>query len=270
VAVAWFLVQSGEVVGQLLSGLGIVVLASILYYMATRCDQVQRDRLLVVLVLTLFSMVFWSFFEQAGSSINLFTDRNVDRTIWGRETPASIYQSVNPAFILLLAPLFSMLWLHLARAGREPSTPIKFSLGLLQLGLGFGVLYLGASSAVPHGGIVPLGWLIAGYFLHTTGELCLSPVGLSMVTKLSPAHIMGLMMGTWFLATSFSQYIAGLIAKLTGIPIDGGQAGSLPPPSETVMIYGDVFGKIALTAIAASLVALLVAPWLRKRMHGIH
>jgi POT family proton-dependent oligopeptide transporter len=213
--------------------------------------------------------VFWAFFEQAGSSINLFTDRNVDRTIDDVEVKASVFQSVNPAFILLLAPFFSAMWIALARRGLEPSTPVKFGLGIVQLGLGFGVLWLGAKSAGTDG-IVALGWLLGGYLLHTMGELCLSPVGLSMITKLSPARIVGLMMGTWFLATAFSQYVAGLIAALTGVEGAGEAEGALPPPSETVMVYGEVFGGIALTAIAAGFVALAVSPWLRKRMHGVH
>jgi POT family proton-dependent oligopeptide transporter len=269
VVVAWQLVQNNQLVGAMLSGLGIVVLAAIVGYLVLKCDPIERDQLFVALVLIGLSMVFWAFFEQAGSSVNLFTDRNVDRTVNGREIKASLFQSVNPGFILLLGPVFSALWVAMARRRIEPSTPVKFGLGIVQLGLGFGVLWLGAKSAGSDG-IVALGWLLLGYFLHTTGELCLSPVGLSMITKLSPVRIVGLMMGTWFLATAFSQYVAGLIAAMTGVEGTGEGEGPLPPPSETVMVYGNVFGGIAVTAIVAGLAALAISPWLRKRMHGVH
>src|SRR5690606_2280074 len=173
------------------------------------------------------------------------TDRNVDRSLFGKSIPASVFQSVNPAFILTFAPVFAWLWVRLGRRGIEPATPTKFGLGILQLGLGFGALYFGAASAGSDG-VVAIGWLLLGYLLHTTGELCLSPVGLSMITKLSPARIVGLMMGTWFLSSAFAQYVAGLIAKLTGVKEHGGAEAALPHPSETVMVYGDVFGKLGL------------------------
>src|SRR4030095_11094162 len=142
--------------------------------------------------------------EQAGTSLNLFTERNIDRTVGNFTLAAAQAQSFNPIFILLLAPAFSGLWFVLGKRGREPSTPTKFVLGVIQVGLGFAVLVYGARQAV--GGIVPLAWLVAAYFLHTTGELCLSPVGLSMVTKLSVPRVVGLMMGVWFLSSAFSQY----------------------------------------------------------------
>jgi proton-dependent oligopeptide transporter, POT family len=269
VLVAWQLVQRSVLVGWILSGIGVVVLVGLVGYMLTKIDQPARDKMLVALILIGFNMVFWAFFEQAGSSINLFTDRNVDRSLLGWEVPASVFQSVNPAFILMFAPLFSMLWNNLGQRGKEPSTPVKFALGLLQLGFGFGALYLGAKAAGPDG-IVALFWLVLGYLLHTTGELCLSPVGLSMITKLSPAKIVGLMMGTWFLSTAFSQYVAGIIAALTGVSGEEGDTKSLPPPSETVMVYGNVFGTIAIAALVAGVILFVLSPWLRKRMHEVN
>jgi POT family proton-dependent oligopeptide transporter len=211
--------------------------------------------------------VFWAFFEQAGSSLNLFTERNVDRRIGGLEIEAPVFQSVNPAFILLFGPVFAWLWIRLARAHMEPSTPLKFGFGILQLGLGFGALYLGAMNS--DNGVVAVGWLILGYLLHTTGELCLSPVGLSMITKLSPPRMTGLMMGTWFLSSAFAQYVASLIAMLTGVK-EHGEAARVPPPSETVLIYGSVFGKVAIVALLVGLFVVFIAPLLRRRMRGIH
>ncbi|RMG45690.1 MAG: peptide MFS transporter [Acidobacteria bacterium] len=267
--VAWALVQAGRAVGYLLGGTAAVVLAGLVLFMVLRCDRVARHKMTVALVLTGFNVFFWAFFEQAGSSINLFTLRNVDRRLLGYEIPATVFQSVNPAFILLFGPVFASLWVRLGRRGREPSTPMKFALGMLQLGLGFAALYYGAWSARDDG-MVALGWLVLGYFLHTTGELCLSPVGLSMITKLSVPGVVGLMMGTWFLSVSFAQYAAGLIATLTGIEEGApGSNGGLEP-AQTVMVYGRVFGGIALVAIAVGLLMVLLAPVLRRGMHDVH
>ncbi|HEY6559955.1 MAG TPA: peptide MFS transporter [Polyangiaceae bacterium] len=267
--VFWQLVQSGRLVGTLLTIFGIVVLAALLFYLFKKCEGVERDRLGVAMVLISFSMVFWAFFEQAGSSINLFTDRNVERTLFGMKIPASVFQSLNALFILMFGPLFGALWVKLARVGKEPSTPLKFGLGILQLGLGFGALYLGARSAAADG-MVWIGWLVLGYMLHTTGELCLSPIGLSMITKLSPVRIGSMMMGTWFLASAFAQYIAGLIAMLTGVSGEDESGARIPAPQDTVMIYGDVFGTIAMVAVAVGVLVVAVSPVLAKRMRGIH
>ena len=340
----------------------------------------------VVLILMFFSMLFWSFFEQAGSSVNNFTDRNVVRTfsdttvqqsdvgqvltfepnqaqlgyafegevvingkaeawpggvfrlgdldclrergrggsceepeegaeveedtgttssfgeqlssvfsksfligggeveaakvqlkwkvepqhvgmgIEGAEVPASTFQAANPIFILLFAPLFTIIWTYSGRAGFEPSTPVKFGLGLLQLGMGFGALWYGAS----HGdelGMVSLVWLLFGYLLHTTGELCLSPVGLSMVTKLSPARIVSTVMGAWFLATAFSGYVAGIIATFTGVGGEGGEETGIPAPIDTVDVYGGVFGNIGIAATVSAVIVLALSPFLKKWMH---
>ncbi|GIW79451.1 MAG: hypothetical protein KatS3mg105_1258 [Gemmatales bacterium] len=370
---------------------------------ALRQPKVARERMYVVLILTFFSMLFWAFFEQAGSSLNNFTDRNVDRVfearrlteedvgttikfripaettdkelealpmlsqeqlgyhygndainkiiaqairrkqqeklheatskedkekiqketeeliqsvtkdnvltisgltylrdvvnkesqagtdtkdplpktvdwlvtkdnvgmaIGGSEMPASVFQSVNPIYIILLGIVFSALWSFLGNRGLEPSTPVKFALGLLQLGLGFGAVWYGAKLADDRG-MVALSWLFLGYLLMTTGELCLSPVGLSMVTKLSPAFLVSTVMGMWFLATAFSQFLAAIIAQFTRVGGHGSEGGSgaIPIPNETVRIYGDVFGQIAITAIGSALICFLLAPLLRRWMH---
>jgi POT family proton-dependent oligopeptide transporter len=273
VVVAWQLVQRGAWVGSLLSLVGVVVSVGLITYLLRLTDRVERQRMGVALVLIAVSMVFWAFFEQAGSSMSLFTARNVDRTLpsflGGGEIPASVFQSVNPAFILLLAPLFSMLWIGLARRKLEPTLPLKFAFGIVQLGLGFGALYLGAKTA-PENGIVSVFWLLLGYFLHTSGELCVSPIGLSMITKLSPVKIVGLMMGTWFLSSSFAHYVAGLIAALTGVQ-GGGEDGAakLPAPAETVGVYGGVFGGIAVVALVVGVLFMLASPALSRRTHGI-
>ena len=389
-----------------------------------RLDRIGRDRMIVVLTLTFFSMLFWSFFEQAGSSVNNFTDRNVDRVLENRtitaeeigtsiriqptqeqlgymrgasiftqeefdamkkdtnpkdeekdinpndeevvtilwtvaeehvglairqreakakpgqterevveraleakdiglsleilpsaewvgrsrgaalftlthldklradyaatdftiewkvaednvgmgiatrndEIPASVFQSINPGFILVLGLIFTALWATLATLKIEPSTPIKFALGLIQLGLGFYCFYLGAEASTDRG-MVAIPYLIAGYFFQTTGELCLSPVGLSMITKLSPKILVSTVMGGWFLATAFSQYLAAIISQFTGVGHGTSEEKIIPIPALTVDIYGGVFFKIALAAIASGVICLLLSPILSYCMH---
>ena len=220
-------------------------------YEAMRSPREERGRLFVVLSLILFSITFWACFEQAGSSINLFTDRHVDRTIMGWEIPTTWFQSVNPVFIILLAIPFSSLWIRLSRAGRNPAAPVKFAFGLLQLSLGFVAMVIAAKQAA-NGGTSSLIWLVLAYFLHTTGELCLSPVGLSTVTKLSPARLVGLMMGVWFLSNAFAGVLSGQIAALTGA-----EAG-----------YDGVFTMIVYFAGGAGVVLFLLSPFLKKLEYG--
>ena len=269
VAVAWQLVQHNAIVGSLLIVFGVVVLVGLLVYLFRLPEKVARDRLGVALLLTLVSVVFWSFFEQAGTSMSLFTERNVNRWLLGTLISTPQFQSVNALFILLFAPVFSVLWLFLARRKFEPNTPLKFGLGVVQLGLGFVALYVGALSARATG-VVPMFWLILAYFLHSTGELCLSPIGLSMITKLSPKGITGIMMGTWFLASSFAQYVASLIAQLTGVKEGGAAASAIPNPRDTVMVYGSVFGTIGWVALGVGLLVVAISPLIARRMHGVH
>jgi proton-dependent oligopeptide transporter, POT family len=267
VLAAWKLVQRTTWVGTILSVLGIVVLVGLIAYLLRLTDKVARDRMAVAIVLIVVSMVFWSFFEQAGSSMNLFTDRNVDRHFLGLEIPASMFQAVNPGYILVFGMLFIYLWVELPKRGIEPSIALKFALGIIQLALGFGALWIGAIVSRDDG-LVGAGWLLLGYLLHTTGELCVSPIGLSMITKLSPPGIVGLMMGTWFLSSAFAQYVASLIAALTGVkPVAG--AETLPPPTETVMVYGSVFGGIAIIALVVGLFMTVISPVLSRRTHGV-
>ena len=269
VLVAWQLVQHATIVGTLLIVVGVAVLLGLIVYLLRLPDRVARERLAVALLLTLVSVVFWSFFEQTGTSMSLFTERNVNRSLLGWQIPTSQFQSINSLFILAFAPVFSGLWLYLARHRHEPNTPLKFGLGILQLGLGFVALHVGASVSRATG-VVPMFWLVLGYFLHSTGELCLSPIGLSMITKLSPKGITGIMMGTWFLASAFAQYAASLIAQLTGVKDGGALASALPKARDTVMIYGSVFGSIGWVALGVGLLVILVSPLIARRMHGVH
>ncbi|HRE89346.1 MAG TPA: hypothetical protein PK095_09410, partial [Myxococcota bacterium] len=180
------------------------------------------------------------------------------------ELPASVFQSANPIFILIFGLLFTAIWTYLAKRKLEPSVPVKFALGLLQLGLGFVALWMGAQDSDDRG-MVGVGWLILGYLLHTTGELCLSPVGLSMVTKLSPKRMVSTVMGAWFLATAYSYLVGGFIAKLTDVT-EGGD-GAVPAPLETVHVYGDVFLKVAISIGVAAVILFALAPLLKRWTH---
>src|SRR5699024_6596282 len=198
VAVVAGLVQAQDMVGWLLGLSGLVVVVYLLFTAVARLDKIQRDRIFAAMFLIGLQPLFWALFEQAGSSLNVYTREQVDRVVFGWEVPASMFQSINAFYIITLGPLFAWLWLWLSRRGWEPSTPVKFGLGLVQLGAGFLVLVAGAAS-VATGSLTPLVFIFLIYMLHTMGELCLSPVGLSAMTKLAPATMVSLMMGTWFL-----------------------------------------------------------------------
>lgn len=253
-------------VGGILGVVGAAILAYLLFISFTG-ERVARDRLLVVIVLMFFHTLFWAFFEQAGSSLTLFADRNVDRHIFGWLMPASLTQTFNPLFIIVLAPLFAQLWLKLQSVGKQPSVPIKFVLGIVQVGLGFGALVIGASLA-KESGITAMLWLVIAYLLHTTGELCLSPVGLSAVTKLSPAKAVGTVMGAWFLTISFAHHLGGIIAKLTRVPSEAGMEAAVDPVL-ALGIYSDVFLNICWVSLGVGVLLWLISPFLKRMMHGV-
>ena len=264
VAATWFLVQNSQLVGQLLGGFGVVFIGAWLLYALFRCDPEERDRLIVVGILILFSLIFWALFEQAGSSLNILTDRGVDRVIFGWEVPASMFQSLNAGFIFTIAPLFAMLWIALAKRNMEPSTPIKFSIGIILVGLGFLALVYGMKSS--EGLQTGVFWIITIYLLHTLGELCLSPVGLSSVTKLSPQRIVGFMMGMWFFASAAGNYVAGLIAKATSSESSGNSSEIFDIVQK--QSFMDVYTDVGLIAIGCGILLAVITPALKKLMHG--
>jgi proton-dependent oligopeptide transporter, POT family len=210
---------------------------------------VERRRIGAVIVLFVFATLFWGAFEQAGSSLNLFAQRFTRRTVFGWEFPAGWFQSINSLFLVLLAPVFAWAWIRLGR--REPSSPTKFVIALVCVGLGF--LVVAIAAWLGQGQPVSPWWLIGLYFFHTLGELSLSPVGMSAVTKLAPARLVGSMMGVWFLSISLGNFIGGRVAGLFE---------TFPLPS--------LFGAVFLTTTAAAIVlALLVRP-IRGLMTGVH
>jgi proton-dependent oligopeptide transporter, POT family len=219
----------------------------------------DRDRIFAAMFLIIGSILFWALFEQAGSSLNLLTDRHVDRSIFGWAPKASQFQSLNAIYIVLLAPLFAWLWTAMARKGIEPSTPAKFGLAIVQLGLGFLVLVAGAAS-VGSGALIPVVFIFLIYLLHTTGELCLSPVGLSAMNRLAPAHMASLIMGTWFFASATGNFVAGLIAAATGSEKAGGE--NVGP--EVVMA---VYSQIGWIAIGVGVAVIVISPLIKRLMH---
>ena len=245
-ALAWQGVVSAKAIAD---ASGILLVVTVLGFFgwlfgSASWTPVERTRLIVIAVLFFASCIFWSVFEQAGSSLNLFAQRNTDNVIAGFDMPAPWYQSINALFIITLAPVFAALWLKLGP--RDPSSPAKFSWGLVLVGLGFIVMIGGASIAETGVRVSPM-WLLVTYLLHTMGELCLSPVGLSAMTKLAPARVAGLMMGVWFMSISIGNYMGGRLAAFYE---------SLPLPM--------LFGAVGMFAVVAGLLlALFVKPIVR-------
>jgi len=265
VVAAWRMLQFHGAVGLLLNGLAVAVLAGLAWFICFRCDTVERGRMIVLVVLTLSSVVFWALFEQAAASMTLFADRVMDRNIFGLELTAAQFGSLNALFIFLFAPLFAWLWTALGRRSLEPSTPVKFALGIAQAGLGFGALVVGAANP-GDAGLVAGYWMVLAYLLHTTGELCLSPVGLSAVTRLAVPRVVGVMMGSWFLATAYSEFVAAQLAKLAALPTTGEE----PDIGTALANYTTLFSDLLYAGLAVGAVLLLLSPLLKRMMHGVH
>jgi POT family proton-dependent oligopeptide transporter len=228
-------------------------------------SKVEWQRLAVILVLAFFgNIVFWTAFEQAGSSMNVFAAQSTDRTFWGlldNPFPATWYQSANPAAVIVFAPMFAWLWVFLARRGLEPSTPAKFALGLYLLGLAFLAMVAGSLQARGDGLAGPH-WLLITYVVYTWGELCLSPVGLAMVTRLAPLHLQSLMMGIWFFTLSLANLLAGLVARFS-VRIERG---------EITFVFDGLAGfflLLVMVPLAAGTLVLVLTPLLRRWMHGV-
>ncbi|MDR3511460.1 MAG: oligopeptide:H+ symporter [Caulobacteraceae bacterium] len=267
VAAVWVLVQRYEVMGWLQVVGWLAALGYLGWFMIAKCDRVVRDRLILAMILVIASIVFFTLFEQAGSSLNQFAERNTllpSHGFWTVSPPQT--QSFNAGFILIFAPAFSALWAWAGARNRDPDPVIKFGLGLLQVGLGFFVLVWGAQF---HDAAfrVPMLFLALAYLLHTTGELCLSPVGLSEMTKLAPAALISTLMAMWFLASSAAQYLAGLVAKLTAADT---VAGQVLDPEKALGTYVSTFRGIGVAGMAAGVLLLLASPWLKRLAHGVN
>jgi len=222
----------------------------------SKLTHIEKQRIAVIFIMVFFSIFFWAAFEQAGSSLTLFADRETNRIInifgWKWEIPAGYFQSINPLLIFILAPFFSKLWIKLSEMNKEPSSPLKFSIGLALLGIGFVIMVI-ASTVYQEHGPVSVFWLLGAYFFHTLGELCLSPVGLSLVTKLAPIQFGSLMMGVWFLSSFAANFVGGFFA------------GNYDTMNHTLF-----YMIPTATAFGSAILLFIITPKLKKWMHGVH
>ena len=228
-------------------------------------DRVEFQMMLAAIILVVFNVTFWTLFEQAASSLTLFADRNTTLSIFGFTMSAAATQQFNPIFVVAFAPVLSWCWISLAKRGLEPSIQVKFGIALLLVGLGFVVLAYSGSTA-NEAFRVSLWWLVLTYFLHSIAELCISPVGLSMITKLSIARIVGMMMGVWFLSISVGEYLAGAAAQAASVQTVGGQVTN---PELALHTYLATFMTGGELTIGAGVLLLLISPLLKKLMHGV-
>ncbi len=251
VVVCWGLIQFQDAIQNLLIVSGLAMLGYTLYE-AFKLPKEARERIFAMLFLIALNPLFWGLFEQAGGSLNLYTDRYVDRS----GVPTSLFQSINPIYIVLLAPPFAALWQWLGRKGLEPSAPAKFGLALTQVGLGF-LLFVWGANTVGAAAMTPVIFVFLIYLLHTTGELCLSPVGLSAMARLAPLHLASFVMGAWFYMTAVGNFVAGKIGEATG-----GEGGEMS--KELVL---QIYLKIGWVAIGISVLVLAVSPFVKRWMH---
>jgi len=264
IALSMLLVMNADLVGGILGPVGILMFIWLVSHAFTQLQGDERSRMLAAIYFVLAQIPFWALFEQAGSSLNLFTARLVDREIMGWSVPGPVFQSLNAGFIFVFAPFMAWLWVWLARRQLNPSTPVKFALGVAMAGLGFLVLVAGMQGAGAVG-LTPVIFIFLIYWIHTMGELMVSPVGLSAVTKLAPAKIVGMTMGAWFLYSGLSNYLAGVIARTTGAETIGGQMTNVAAAKAG---YVDVYSQVGYIALGISLLMLLISPVINKMMRG--
>lgn len=253
------LIYQNDVMDILLGIIGLLAIGYILF-LSSQYPVAERQRLWVITILLIFTAVFWTFFELAGSALNIFTDNNVNKNLFGLTLKTSNFQAVNALFIMIFAPVFSVMWIYLAKRNIEPSAPIKFAVALLLLGAGFLILNLGVPLAKE--ALIPAIFLILLYLMHTLGELALSPVGLSLVTKLAPAKIVAFMMGFWFLSSSIAHQAGKLISNLTAVD-------EKATKEESLDLAMKVFNQVGFVAIGSGVLLLLLSPIIKKWMHGI-
>lgn len=256
----WLLVQSNQLVGWALGVSTVAAIAFIIYFLAAKCGKIERERMMLALVLIFGSVVFFTLFEQAGTSLNLFAARNVD--LMGMS--AAQTQSFNAGFILIFAPIFAAMWAWLGARGRDPNPTLKFGFGLLQVGLGF-LVVVWAQGLADESYRMPLIMLALLYMLHTTGELFLSPVGLSEITKLSVASVVSFMMAVWFLSSSIAQYVGGIIAGAMGTETVGGQ---VLDPAAALATSLDGFNKLGWAGVIVGVVFVGLSFFIKHWSHG--
>jgi POT family proton-dependent oligopeptide transporter len=248
--------------------LGLTFLAAVIgvpiwsWRVGTRAE---FQMMLAAIILVVFNVTFWTLFEQAASSLTLFADSNTTLELFGIPVSAPQTQNFNPITIVIFAPIMSWLWVALAKNGWEPSIQVKFGIALLLVGFGFVVLAWSRSTANADFRVA-LWWLALTYFIHSIAELCISPVGLSMITKLAMARVVGMMMGVWFLSISIGEYLAGAAAQAASVQTVGGQVTN---PQLALQTYSHTFMVGGETTMVAGVILLAISPWLKKIMHGV-
>lgn len=241
--------------------------ASLIYilFIAFKLEKIEKFKLFAALVMLIFSILFWAFYEQNSGSLNLFAIRNVNMHFLGYDLPAlSVNNFLPPGWVIVLSFVFAWLWPWLNKKGKEPSTPLKFSISFILMGIGFYVFYAACKSSM-NNGLIPLWTFVAGYFFIICGELCISPIGLSMITKLSPVKIVAMMMGIWFFASAIGEFLAGKIGSLMSVPekVQNNAVASMP-------YYADILNKISLGSIAVGVLLWITVPVLKKWMKDVH
>jgi POT family proton-dependent oligopeptide transporter len=264
IAISMFFVMNAEIMGDIFGILGIVMFAILVSYAIMKLEGDERKRMFAAIYFILAQIPFWALFEQAGSSLNLFTDRLVDRSMGGWVVPAPVFQSLNAGYIIIFAPILAWFWGFLAKRNLNPSTPVKFAMGVFLCGFGFLAL-VGGIEASSEVGLTAVYFIFLIYLLHTLGELMVSPVGLSAVTKLAPVQAVGMTMGAWFLYSGLSNFLAGVIAKTTGAETIGGQLTDVAAAKAT---YADVYTNVSYVAMIIALFMLLISPLIKKLMKG--
>jgi len=264
IAVSMLLVMNAELAGGILGPLGVFMMLGMIGYTVLQLKGDERSRMLAAIYFILAQIPFWALFEQAGSSLNLLTARLVDREMFGWSVPGPVFQSLNAGYIFLFAPLAAWLWIWLAKRNLNPSTAVKFALGVAMAGLGFLSLVAGMKGS-GEVGLTPVYFIFLIYWIHTMGELMVSPVGLSAVTKLAPARIVGMTMGAWFLYSGLSNLLAGVIARTTGAETIGGQMTNVAAAKAG---YIEVYSQVGYIALGISVLMLLISPVITKMMHG--
>ncbi len=259
----WLIVQQHDAVEASLLYLVPTIFAGLLLYSVIFIKGDGRWRMLAAIILTMFSVLFWTLFEQAGSSLTLFADQS---TSMPNGFNAAMTQTFNPGTIIVFGPILAALWLWLGKKGLEPNVPIKFGLGLVSVGAGFLLLVWAANTQANDLFKVPLIWLFLAYFLHSIGELCVSPVGLSMITKLSVPKMVGMMMGAWFMASALAHIVAGIVAKSTATETVGGVVTN---PELALSTYSGVFQTIGIWGVAIGGVLLVLSPGIKWMMRGV-
>lgn len=262
IGVSMLIVMNAEIIPDWFVGsLGILMFIGLVGYAFMKLEGGERKRMFAAIYFVLAQIPFWALFEQAGSSLTLFTDRLVDKELFGWNVPTPVFQSLNAGYIVIFAPIFAWMWLALSKRNMEPSTPVKFAIGVFLAGLGF--LSLVAGIGMSGAGMTAVAFIFLIYWVHTMGELMVSPVGLSAVTKMAPARVVGMTMGAWFLYSGLSNYLAGVIARTTGAETIGGQITDVAAAKAT---YVTVYSNVAYVAMGIGVLMLVISPIIKSWM----